>query len=351
MTVMGWRLSDLAARFGLRHQGQDVEIRGCNSLERAAADEVAFLANPKYASLLDSTGAGAVVLQPKHAERARNCLVSDNPYYDFARIAKLFSRPEGRHTGISDQASIHPEAVLAEGATVYPGAHIGPGTRIGSGTVLFPGVYVAEDCRIGEDCILYPGVSVLSRTEIGRSVILQPGVVLGSDGFGFAQGPQGLEKVPQMGRVVIEDNVEIGANSTVDRAALGETRIGRGTKIDNLVQIGHNVHIGTDCVIVAQVGIAGSTTVGDRVVLAGQVGLSGHLVIGDDCRVGAQSGVGRSIPSGTDVSGSPAMDHRSFLRSAALQPKLPEMHNRLKKLESQLSELRERLKQQGEDNG
>jgi UDP-3-O-[3-hydroxymyristoyl] glucosamine N-acyltransferase len=348
---MGWRLSQLAERFGLRHQGDDAEIRGVNTLEAAGSDEVAFLANPKYASLLDSTGAGAVILQAKHAGRVRTSLVSDNPYYDFARIARLFARPEGHHAGINEQSRIHPDARVASGATLYPGVHVGPRTSIGEGAVLFSGVYVAEDCRIGEGCILYPGVTVLSRTDIGRRVILHPGVVLGSDGFGFAQGPEGLEKVPQLGRVIVEDDVEIGANSTVDRAALGETRIGRGTKIDNLVQIGHNVHIGTDCVLVAQVGIAGSTRIGNRVVLAGQVGLSGHLEIGDDCRVGAQSGVSRSIPAGSDVSGSPAMDHRTFLRSAALQPKLPEMHSRLKKLESQLSDLRDRLKQKGEDDG
>jgi UDP-3-O-[3-hydroxymyristoyl] glucosamine N-acyltransferase len=187
----------------------------------------------------------------------------------------------------------------------------------------------------------------MSGTILGDRVVLHSGVVLGSDGFGFAQGNGEMQKVPQIGRVVIEDDVEIGANTTVDRAALGETRIGQGSKIDNQVQIGHNVRIGKESIIVAQVGIAGSSSVGDHAILAGQVGVAGHLHIGDGCRIGAQSGINKSVPDHTDVSGSPAMDHRLYLRCAALHQKLPDIYQRMKALESEVKSLRSKLQAGG----
>jgi UDP-3-O-[3-hydroxymyristoyl] glucosamine N-acyltransferase len=187
----------------------------------------------------------------------------------------------------------------------------------------------------------------MAGTQLGKRVILHAGTVLGSDGFGFAQTGAGMTKFPQIGRTVIEDDVEIGANTTIDRAALGETRIGQGTKIDNLVQLGHNVRVGRNCILVAQVGIAGSTTLGDGVVLAGQVGVAGHIHLGDGCRIGAKSGVGKNVPERQDLSGIPVMPHGTFLRSSAIVPKLPEMKRRLSKLEKELAALREEIANKG----
>lgn len=337
---MSWTTSSLAKELGLQYKGLDRELLGCNTLEKAGPNEISFLANSKYLDLVPVSSAGTVILAPEHKDLTANCILSRNPYLDFARAVRLFARPQGSFQGQSEAAWVHPEAEVDQGVTLYPFVYVGPRARIEAGTVCFSGVYVGEDCRIGANCRLYPQVTLMAGTVLGRDVILHPGVVLGSDGFGFAQGDAFLEKVPQIGRVVIEDRVEIGANTTIDRAALDETRIGAGTKVDNLVQIGHNVHIGEESIIVSQVGIAGSCKLGKKVILAGQVGLAGHISIGDNCRVGAKSGVGKSLEPGTDVSGIPAFEHRKYLRSAGLYSRLPEIYKRLKKLESELASLR-----------
>lgn len=340
-------LSELADLLGLELQGEDRPVTGVNTLEAAGPREISFLANTRYAHLLPETRAAAVILDRDHAGRAATALISENPYLDFARTVALFAKPQGSFTGVSGQAFVHPEAELGEGVSVYPFVHVGPRVVIGAGTTLFSGVYVGEGSTIGKECVLYPNVTVMAGTSIGQKVIIHGGAVLGSDGFGFAMGQQGREKIPQIGRVVVEDEVEIGAGTTIDRAALGETRIGRGTKIDNLVQIGHNVHIGQDSVIVAQVGIAGSTTVGRNVVLAGQVGVAGHLKIGDNCRVGAKSGVGKSLDSDKDYGGIPAMEHMRFLRYVSVAPRLPDMFRQLKALEKEVARLRDQLEKGG----
>ncbi|MCF8109664.1 MAG: UDP-3-O-(3-hydroxymyristoyl)glucosamine N-acyltransferase [Desulfohalobiaceae bacterium] len=336
---MSWTTSRLAAALGLDYQGRDRELSGCNTLEKAGASELSFLANPKYISLASQTKAGAVIAAPEQAHLLADCILSPNPYLDFARAVRFFANEQGRFQGHSEMAYIHPEARIDDDVSIYPFAFIGPGARIASGTICFSGVYVGEDCEIGPDCRLYPQVSVMAGTVLGRGVVLHPGVVVGSDGFGFAQGDAALEKVPQIGRVVIEDGVEVGANTTIDRAALHETRIGAGTKIDNLVQIGHNVQIGEQCIIVSQVGISGSCKLGRNVVLAGQAGLGGHITIGDNSRVGGKAGVSKSVKPGKDVSGNPAIEHRKYLRSANLFGKLPELYQRIKKLESCLKRL------------
>ncbi|MDZ7758713.1 MAG: UDP-3-O-(3-hydroxymyristoyl)glucosamine N-acyltransferase [Desulfovermiculus sp.] len=340
---MSWTTQSIARHLDLTYQGREFEITGCNTLEGAKEDEISFLANSKYSKLLDKTRAGAVVLAPDQSTRRDNIFVSQNPYYDFARIVQLFARPQGCWQGQSDLAFIHAQAQVSETATIYPFAFIGPDTVVGPGSTIFSGVYIGEECRIGQDCIISANCSIMAGSILGDRVVVHSGVVLGSDGFGFAQSSDQMQKVPQIGQVVIEDDVEIGANTTVDRAALGETRIGQGTKIDNQVQIGHNVRVGKGSVIVAQVGIAGSTKIGDKVILAGQVGIVGHLSIGDGCRVGAQSGINKSIPPGTDVSGSPAMEHRQYLRCAALHQKLPDIYQRMKALESEVQSLRSLL--------
>ena len=345
-----WTTSSLAAALGLKFQGRDRKLSGCNTLEKAAVTDLSFLANTKYLPLVSQTRAGAVILAQEHAHLVSDCILSPNPYLDFARAVHFFAKEQGSFQGRSEMAFIHPEAEIEEKVTIYPFVFIGAGARVAAGTTCFSGVYVGEDCRIGPDCRLYPQVSLMAGTVLGRGVVLHPGVVVGSDGFGFAQGDAYLEKIPQIGRVVLEDGVEVGANTTIDRAALDETRIGAGTKIDNQVQIGHNVQVGEQCIIVSQVGLAGSCKLGNHVVLAGQAGIRGHITIGDNCRVGGKSGVTKSIKPGTDVSGNPAMDHRKYLRSAGLFARLPELVQRIRTLESGVKSLREEQEAKGTSN-
>lgn len=340
-------LSEIATILGLTLQGGDMDVTGVNTLADASPSELSFLANPKYAPQLATTRAGAVIVSADQARADIPCIFSPNPYLDFARCVQLFAQPQGCFEGVSELAFVHPEATVDPGAAVGPFVSIGRGARIGRGVRVFSGTYVGEDCVIDEDSTIYPNCSLMAGTRLGKRVILHAGTVLGSDGFGFAQGGGAMTKFPQIGRVVIEDDVEIGANTTVDRAALGETRVGQGTKIDNLVQLGHNVRVGRNCLIVAQVGIAGSTTLGDGVILAGQVGVAGHINIGDGCRIGAKSGIGQDIPPKQDMSGIPAMPHGTFLRTSSIMPKLPEMKRRLSKLEKELAALREEIANKG----
>lgn len=334
------KLSEIAARLGLTLRGGDAEVVGVNTLEGAGPDEVSFLANPKYADQLAATRAGAVIVRPEHAGDVTRALVSDNPYRDFGRVLELFAAPQGSFSGISPLAFIHPEAVLGDGVTVYPFVYIGPHARVESGVTLFPGVYVGENVRIGKGTTAYPNAVIMAGTHIGERCILHPGAVLGADGFGFARTPAGVQKIPQVGRVVVGDEVEVGANAAVDRAVLDTTRIGNGTKIDNLAQIGHNVRIGRDSFIVSQVGISGSTTIGDQCTLAGQVGVAGHLHIGDNVTIGPQSGVAKDIPDNVTVGGTPTVDQRTYMRTLALMPRFPELFKRLSKLEKELEALK-----------
>ena len=316
------KLSEIAAQLGLILQGDDAEVIGVNTLEGAGPDEVSFLANPKYADQLAATRAGAVIVRPEHAGDVRRALISENPYQDFGRVLELFAAPQGSFSGISPLAFIHPDAELGDGVTVYPFVYIGPHATVESGVKLFPGVYVGENVRIGKGCILHPGS------------------VLGADGFGFARTPAGIQKIPQVGKVTIGNAVEVGANAAIDRAVLDATRIGDGTKIDNLAQIGHNVQIGRNGFVVSQVGISGSTTVGDNCTFAGQVGIAGHLHIGDNVTIGPQSGVAKDIPSDVVVGGTPTVDQRTYMRTLALMPRFPELFKRLSKLEKELEELK-----------
>lgn len=334
-------LSEIAALLNLPLHGQDVEILGVNTLADAQDTDLSFLANPKYAPQVAQTQAAAIISMEPLTNHS--CLVSANPYLDFVRCVQLFAQEQGSMHNISELAYIHPDAQLADDVIIYPFVFIGPGVSIGQGTRIFSGSYIGEDCQIGEQVTIYPNCSLMAGTVVGHQVTLHPGVVLGSDGFGFAQDTMGLTKFPQIGRTIIEDNVEIGANTTIDRASLGETRVGQGTKIDNLVQLGHNVRVGRNCILVSQVGIAGSTTLGQEVILAGQVGLAGHIHIGDGARIGAKSGVGQDVPAKHDLSGIPAMAHGTFLRVATIMPKLPEMRKRIHKLEKELAALKQTL--------
>ncbi|CCH47441.1 UDP-3-O-(3-hydroxymyristoyl)glucosamine N-acyltransferase [Pseudodesulfovibrio piezophilus] len=334
-------LSALAEKLGLEFSGEDFEIVGVNTLEKAGPDELSFLVNPKYAPQMEKTRAGCVLTSGSYVGKTERTLLSSNVYMDLARVVDLFAEVQGCFEGVSELAYIHPDATVDESVTVYPFVFVGAQAHIGAGTVLFSGSYVGEKTVIGCDCIVYPNAVVMGGLELGDNVILQPGAVLGGDGYGFAQTAAGHMKIPQIGNVVVEDNVEIGSNSAIDRAALDTTRIGMGTKIDNLVQVGHNVEIGQHCLVIGQVGIGGSTKIGNGVVLAGQVGVADNAQIGDGAMVGAQSGVSGNVEPGSKLAGSPVMPAGTFLKAAGVcLPKLPELFKRVKKLEKELESLR-----------
>ncbi len=347
---MTLQLAALAQQLGIAYTGDDIEIHGVNSLDQAGPSELSFLANPKYIDLLPASSAGAVLVTAEFAQHTQRPLVSANPYLDFARAATLFAKPQGSFSGISEQAHIAPEAVIGTGCTIYPFAYVAPGVTIDQNCTIFPGCYIGENSKIGAGCILYPNVVLMAGTILGKNVIVNPGVVLGSDGFGFAPSPTGLFKIPQLGHTEIGDMVELGANTTIDRATLGTTKVGAGSKIDNLVMLGHNVEVGSHCVVVAQVGISGSTKLGDQVTIAGQAGLSGHLHIGSGSVIGPQAGVTRSLDDGSVVAGTPHLERSTFLRVMAALPKLPELARRVLRLEKRLNGL-EQSQVKGESNG
>lgn len=315
-------------------------IHGVAGIETAGPGTITFLANPKYAPHLASTAASAVIVAPEVATGLPS-LLTPNPYLAYARAACLLHPSPKPAPGVDPAAHVDPTATLGPDVHVGPFAVVGARARIGARAAIHPHVVLYEDAVVGEDCVLHSGVQVRERCRLGARVIVQNGAVIGADGFGFAKDDAGrYEKIPQIGLVVIEDDVEIGALSAIDRAALGETRIGRGTKIDNLVQIGHSVSIGPDTVLAGQVGIAGSTRIGSRVTLAGQVGVAGHLSIGDGVIATAQTGIPSSIDAGTVVSGYPAIENRAWLRSSAVFAKLPELRKRVAELERQIEELK-----------
>jgi UDP-3-O-[3-hydroxymyristoyl] glucosamine N-acyltransferase len=327
------RLSQVAGKVGLTFSGHDIEVRGVASLASATDVDVAPLFSRKYLPLVAQSRAGAVLCAPGDAPDGRPCLLSENPKLDWARVVTLFAKPQGCLSGVSPQAFIHPEAELADNVDVYPFAFIGARAKIGPGCRIFPGVYVGEDCTLGANATLYPNCVLMAGTLLGDNVTIHAGTVVGSDGYGYVQGPAGHVKIPQVGNVVIGRDVEIGANAALDRAALDETRIGDGTKIDNLVQIAHNVTTGKHCLIISQVGVAGSTRLGNGVVLAGQVGLRDNITLGDGVQVAAQSGVGHDLPPGSVAGGSPSMDAATYLKVSLSLPKLPELMRRVKRLE------------------
>jgi len=327
----------------------EIEIFGVSGIDEAQAGEITFVANPKYLRKLSETHASAVIVS-KEATRGEKPLLSvANPYLAFAKILTLFSQKPYQPKGIDSNAWISPTARLGKDLTLYPFVYIGDRCSIGDRVTLYPGVYIGEDSFIGEDSILYPNVSIYSGTVIGKQVILHSGVVVGSDGFAYVKEGKKNVKIPQIGKVEIEDDVEIGSNTTIDRATFGKTIIRRGVKIDNLVQVAHNVTIGEDSIIVAQVGISGSTKIGSNVTLAGQVGVVGHIEIGDNVMVGAQSGVANDLPANQGYTGSPALPHREFLRVITLFPKLPEMRKSLIEIEKRLKMIEEALSPRGKE--
>jgi UDP-3-O-[3-hydroxymyristoyl] glucosamine N-acyltransferase len=333
-------LSELAKRLGCALRGDgSVEVLRVSGIEDAGPGDLSFVANPRYLAHLARTRASAVIVADG-VETPLPSLLTPNPYLAFARAVALL-HPELRPApGVHASASVDPSASL--GAEVHVGALavIGARVRVGARTLIHPHVVLYQDVLVGDDCVLHSGVQVREACRLGNRVIVQNGAVIGSDGFGFAKGAENrYEKIPQRGIVVVEDDVEIGALTAVDRAALRETRIGRGTKIDNLVQIGHSVTIGSDGVLAGQVGIAGSSKLGDRVTLAGQVGVAGHLTVGDDVIATAQTGIPHDVEPGALVSGYPAIANRDWLKASAVFAKLPELRKRIRELERKLEGL------------
>ena len=345
---MAFTASFIAKTLGLALKGEDREITGINTLENAGPGDISFLANPKYTQLLSATRAGAVIVSEEYQDKVSCALVSANPYFDFARAVGFFAKPQGMFSGISERAAVDKDAEIGENVTIYPFAFIGPRATIGNNCKIFPGCYVGEDCVLGEGTVLYPNAVLYAGTVLGKECIVHAGAVLGADGFGFVRTPLGVQKIPQIGTVGVGNGVEVGANTTVDRAVLGTTSLGDGTKLDNLVQVGHNVVIGKESFIVSQVGISGSTKIGDRATLAGQVGVAGHLTIGNDVTIGPQSGVAKDIPNGVTCGGSPCVEGKTFLRTLAVMPKLPDMHKRLGQLENEIKELQALLGKESE---
>lgn len=302
----------------------DLLLHGIAPLQAAGPHEVTFLDNRRYASVLGGTRAGAVIVHPDLAEKVPDgtaAIVTPEPYLAWARVAALFHPPPPARPGI------HASAVIGEGATVAPDAEVGPnavvgaGCRIGARCRIGPCAVLGDAVELGPDCRIGACASV-SHAILGARVYIYPGARIGQEGFGFATGPQGFVSVPQLGRVLLEDDVEVGANATVDRGSAQDTVIGAGSRLDNLVQIGHNVRLGRCCVVVAQAGISGSTTLGDFAVIAAQAGLTGHLSIGSRARIGAQAGVMSDVSAGADVVGSPAQPVREFFRQVAVLRRL-----------------------------
>ncbi len=321
-------------------------IRRVATLEDAVEGDISFLSNPKYERLLQTTRASAVVLRPDVEAPPRLDLIRvEDPY---AAITILIVRLHGyrQHRRVPPDPAVthvHPTARVGENATIHPGVVIDEHVTIGRDAVIYPGCYIGPRCRIGDRVLLYPNVVLYEDTVLGDRVTIHANTVIGEDGLGYAPVDGRWLKIPQIGHVVIEDDVEIGAGCTIDRATLGRTRIGRGTKFSNLIAIGHGTQVGEHCLFVAQVGIAGSVTVGNHVTMAGQVGVVGHIRVGDRAKIGAKAGVTNSVPDGETVLGAPAIPIREMKRQVVHIARLPELHNRVKQLERELAELRGRL--------
>ena len=342
------KLRDIADRLQCRLEGDgDVDIVRVAAIHQAQPGDLTFVANVRYLPQLATTRASAVILgQTKGAAPPVTIAVlyTDDPYSAFARAVSLFAPSTRPAVGVDPLSAVASDAAIGADVSIGPFVTVGAGAAIGARTIIHPNVVIGPGARIGDDCVIHSQASIRERVVVGHRVTLHNGVVVGSDGFGFARQKDGTHlKIPQHGDVVIEDDVEIGANSTIDRPAIGETRISAGTKIDNLVHIAHGVALGRRVLLAAQVGIAGSTTVGDDVMMAGQTGVTGHITIGDKAIVGAKSAVLQPVDAGAFVSGSPAFAHAGWRKASVVFRHLPSMKKRLEELEQRIVELEEQL--------
>jgi UDP-3-O-[3-hydroxymyristoyl] glucosamine N-acyltransferase len=343
-----YTLAELAARVGGRVEGDGgARIESVAPLEAAGPADLSFFSNPRYRAAFEATRAGAVAVGPGEAAApGRNLLRAADPYLAFAKVSALFHPPPAAVPGVAPAAFVHASARVHPSAEVMPFAYVGAGAAVGARTILFPGVYLGPGAAVGSDCVLHANAVVREACRLGDRVILQPGCVVGSDGFGYAFDAEGEGagprhyKVPQAGRALVEDDVELGANACVDRGTLGDTVVGRGAKVDNLVQIAHNVGVGPLSILVAQVGVAGSTKLGAGVVAGGQVGIIGHLHIGDGVKFGAQSGVTSDVPAGEAWSGTPARPHAVWLLEEVALRRVPELLREVRRLRKEIEALK-----------
>lgn len=335
------KLQDIADRIDCRLEGDGaIDIRGLSGIEDAEPGDLTFFTNSKYVAELRTTRASAVILGETAEAAPCAMLRTKQPYLAFARAVGLFEDPWRPAPGVHRLAWVGEDVTLGADVSVGPFAVLGDGVRIGARTIVHPHATIGRRADIGDDCVIHARVSIRERVRIGHRVVLQDGAVIGSDGFGFARRPDGThEKIPQIGGLTIEDDVEIGANTTIDRPAVGETRIGAGTKIDNLVQIAHGVSVGRNVLLAAQVGVAGSVTIEEGVTLAGQVGVAGHITLGRGVIATAQTGIPNSVEPGAFISGYPAIPNRDWLRASAVFRKLPELKKRIAELARRIQEL------------
>lgn len=327
------KLGEIAATLGARLENgsPETEITGVAGIEEAGAGQITFVANPKYAGAARTTKAAAVIVAEDFPAANTALLRSRNPYLDFARAIELFYRPPKYAVGIHSTAVVHPSAKIGKNASIGPYVVVDEDVQIGKNCVLLAHVVIYRGARIGHNFLAHAHAVVRENCRLGDNVTLQNGVVIGGDGFGFAKDNDGRwRKIVQSGPAVLEDDVEVQANACVDRASIGETRVGKGTRIDNLVQVGHGSRVGNNTLLCAQVGLAGSTEVGDNVILAGQVGVAGHCKIGDGVIATAQSGIPNDVAAGKVVSGYPAIDNKLWLRCVAVFNRLPELMKRVR---------------------
>lgn len=321
------------------HGDSSLQISGVSGIKEATEGQITFVVSPHLVKHLVSSRASAVLVGkgiPKDTLAGKSYIVVENPAAASLKLIELFCESPQASRGISPLASVSEGAVISDQALVFPHAFIGRDAVLEPGVVIYPFVYIGDNVRIGEGSIFYPNVTVYNGVTIGKRVIVHAGAVLGSDGFGYTWNGTQHVKIPQIGTLTIEDDVEIGANTTIDRASLNSTVICKGTKIDNLVQIGHNVSVGRDSIIVSQVGVAGSSTIGRNVILGGQVGVRDHVTVGDNVRAGGGTGITKDVPADSTISGLPHMNHRDWLRLQTYLKKLPDLADRLKKIEEQL---------------
>lgn len=335
------KLKEIAEILGGKLIGDgETEIKGLSSLKDAKEGELSFLFRKAYLPAAKKTEASAVIagydLDPEDLPQ-KNLILTHDPFASFLKLHDYFVEKSEEESFVSPLAYVSEDVKIGEGVRIYPFVYIGKRTRIGENVVIHPFVHIGKDVTIGDGSRIYPNVTIYDRVVIGKRVIIHSGSVIGSDGFGYFWDGKEHKKIPQIGTVQIEDDCEIGAGVTIDRATLGKTLIRRGTKIDNLVQIGHNVTIGEDSIVVAQVGIGGSAEIGNRVIIAGQAGIKDHVKIGDDSRIGGQAGVTKDIPKGSEVMGTPHMERKEWARIQAYIKRLPEIFAKIKCLEGKMS--------------
>ena len=345
---MEFTAEQIANVIGGRVEGnKDAKVHTFAKIEEGTEGAISFLSNPKYTHYLYNTKSSIVIVNEDlelEKDVDATLIRVKNAYESIAKLLQIYEASKPKKTGIAPQAYIAPSAKLGNNCYVGPFAYVGEGAEIGDGCQIYPHAVIGDNVKVGTNCIFYPNTTIYQGCKIGNNVTIHAGSVIGADGFGFAPGADGYDKIPQIGIVIIEDNVEIGANTCVDRSTMGATVIHKGVKLDNLVQVAHNVEIGENTVMSAQVGIAGSTKVGSWCMFGGQVGLAGHITIGDKTFLGAQSGVPGSLKGGEELIGTPPMNPRAYFKSQAIFRRLPDMYKDLNDAKKKIEELNEKIK-------